>query len=157
MTVRMAVIQMTSGEAVAANLTQAEALLLEASREGAALALLPENFALMARTDEDRAEQAEVFGTGPIQDFLARTAGGYRLALIAGTIPIRAGGGRVRAASLVYGADGRRIGRYDKMHLFDVDLGPDECYRESHGIEPGEDPQVVDVAGLRVGLSVCYD
>ncbi|MHB1543272.1 MAG: carbon-nitrogen hydrolase family protein [Gammaproteobacteria bacterium] len=157
MTIRMAVIQMTSGVDVSVNLAQAEVLFAEASREGATLALFPENFALMARTDADRLKQAESFGEGPIQDFLARAASRYRVALIAGTIPIRAGGGRVRAASLVYDADGSRIGRYDKMHLFDVDLGPDERYRESLGIEPGEDPQVVDVAGLGIGLSVCYD
>lgn len=154
---RMAVIQMTSGVAVSANLALAETLLAEAGRQGAALALLPENFALMAETDLDRLRQAEVLGAGPIQDFLARVAGQLHLAIIAGTVPIRAGGGRIRAASLVYSPEGVQVGRYDKMHLFDVDLGAGERYQESLGIEPGLEAQVVDVAGIRAGLSVCYD
>ncbi len=157
MTITQAVIQMTSGEGISANLAQAEALIAKASRNGATFALLPENFALMARTDADRLAHAEVLGEGLIQDFLTRVAREYGLALIAGTIPIRAAGGRVRAASLVYDAAGRCIGRYDKMHLFDVDLGAQERYRESQGVEPGEHPEVVEVATLRVGLSVCYD
>lgn len=154
---RMAVIQMTSGVTVAENLAEAERWLGEASQAGATLALLPENFALMARTDPERFDQAEDFGAGPIQDFLVQAARRLGLAIVAGTIPIRADGTRVRAASLVYDRQGEVVGRYDKMHLFDVDLGTGESYRESRGIEPGEKPQVVEVEGHRIGLSVCYD
>ena len=76
-----------------------------------------------------------------------------------GTTPIaREPGGRVAAACLVYDADGVRVARYDKIHLFDVDVpGKNERYRESNHIEPGRTPVVVDTPAGRLGLSVCYD
>lgn len=147
---------MRSGRAIAANLEQADHLLAEAHKRGAALALLPENFALMATSDTERWEGAELAGRGPIQDYLARTARRLGLAVVAGTIPIRSGT-RVYAASLAFDANGRVVGRYDKMHLFDMDLGPGERYRESTGTRPGNSPRVVPLAGIPVGLSVCYD
>ena len=155
MKVLLAAIQMRSGRAIAANLEQADRLLAEAHKRGAALALLPENFALMA-TDTERWEAAELAGRGPVQDYLARTARRLGLALIAGTIPIRSGT-RVYAASLAFDSNGRVVGRYDKMHLFDMDLGPGERYCESAGTRPGNSPRLVPLAGIPVGLSVCYD
>jgi nitrilase len=147
---------MRSGRTVAANLEQADRLLAEARRRRAELALLPENFALMAQSDPERWEAAERGGRGPVQDYLSQTARRLGIALIGGTLPIRSGT-RVYAASLAFDAHGRVIGRYDKMHLFDVDLGPGERYRESAGTRPGNGPQVVRLAGIPVGLSVCYD
>ncbi len=156
MKVRLAAIQMRSGNGIAANLEQADRLLDEAKKRGAELALLPENFSLMAASDRERWEVAELAGRGPIQDYLARTAGRLELALVAGTVPIRSGT-RVYAASLAFDANGRVIGRYDKMHLFDANLGPGERYQESAGTRPGNSPQVIPLAGIAVGLSVCYD
>ncbi len=66
--------------------------------------------------------------------------------------------GRVAAASLVISADGKRVARYDKIHLFDVDIpGKAEAYRESAHVAPGHEPVVVETPVGRVGLSVCYD
>src|SRR6267154_1156145 len=156
---KVAAIQMTSGPDVTANLEQARALLEDASARGARLAALPENFSFMGLKDSDKRAVAETDGSGPVQEFLAATARGLRLWIVGGTVPLRAGGdGRVAAASLVYDGDGRRVARYDKIHLFDVDIpGREESYRESAHVAPGSAATVVDTPVGRLGLSVCYD
>lgn len=154
-----AVIQMTSGERVADNLATAGRLLEQAREGGAALALLPENFALMPLHDAARRAVAEDEGRGPIQEFLAATAARLGLWIVAGTLPLkRQGDSRPAAACLVYDGDGRCVARYDKIHLFDVDLpGRDERYRESDHFSPGRELVVVDSPVGRIGLAVCYD
>jgi deaminated glutathione amidase len=156
---KVAAIQMTSGHDVTANLTEAGVLLEEASRAGARLAVLPENFAFMGLKDADKRAVAEADGTGPAQDFLAATARRLRLWIVAGTLSLKAGAdGRVAAASLVYNSDGERVGRYDKIHLFDVDIpGRTEAYRESANVAPGSGATVLDTPAGKLGLSVCYD
>jgi nitrilase len=156
---RVAAIQMTSGPDVAANLEQAKPWLEEAARQGAQLAVLPENFPFLGLRDADKRAVAEADGSGPIQDFLASSARELGLWIVAGTVPLRAGeDGRVAAASVVYDATGKRAARYDKIHLFDVDIpGRAERYRESAHVAPGRDTVVVDTPVGRVGLSVCYD
>jgi predicted amidohydrolase len=78
---------------------------------------------------------------------------------VGGTLPLRADDPeRLRAASLVYNDQGVRVARYDKMHLFDVNLpGADERYEESATIEPGGEPVVIDSPFGRLGIAVCYD
>src|SRR5215468_12068999 len=156
---KVAAIQMTSGPEVAANLEQARVLLDEAAARGARLAALPENFSFMGLKDADKRAVAEADGSGPAQDFLAATARELRLWIVGGTVPLRAGAdGRVAAASLVYDADGARVARYDKIHLFDVDIpGRAETYRESANVTPGTQTVVLDTPAGRLGLSVCYD
>jgi predicted amidohydrolase len=156
---KAAALQMTSGPDVQANLAEARLLLEEAQAADALLAVLPENFAFMGIHDADKLAVGESLGSGPIQDFLAATARRLGLWVIAGTIPIRvAGDARVAAASLVYNDQGERVARYDKIHLFDVEL-PEraESYRESANMAPGKTPAVVDTPIGRVGLAVCYD
>jgi nitrilase len=156
---KYAAIQMTSGLDVAANLATARRLLEVAARQGAKLAVLPENFALMAQKERDKRAVAETDGAGPVQDQLAAFARELQITLVAGTFPIRVPGEeRVAAASLVYGPDGQRIGRYDKIHLFDVNV-PDaaESHRESAGMVPGREVCVFDTPAGRIGVAVCYD
>jgi len=156
---KAAAIQMTSGPDVAANLAQAGTLLEEAAAAGARLAALPENFSFMGLKDADKRAVAEADGAGAAQDFLAATAARLRLWIVGGTVPLKAGAdGRVAAASLVYDPDGHRVARYDKIHLFDVDIpGRAESYRESAHVAPGAGAVLVDTPLGRLGLSVCYD
>ncbi len=155
---RLAAIQMNSGDDVGANLATASALLEAAAGQGATLALLPENFALMATTQAQRLAHAESDGDGPIQALLAETSRRLGLWVVAGTIPMRSvSSRRLRAACLVFDDRGLRVARYDKMHLFDVDLGGGERYQESAAFEPGDAVAVVDAPFGRIGLSVCYD
>ncbi|HTT42252.1 MAG TPA: carbon-nitrogen hydrolase family protein [Steroidobacteraceae bacterium] len=156
---KAAAIQMTSGPDVAANLAQAGTLLEEAAAAGARLAALPENFSFMGLKDADKRAVAEADGAGAAQDFLAATAARLRLWIVGGTVPLKAGAdGRVAAASLVYDPAGHRVARYDKIHLFDVDIpGRPESYRESAHVAPGAGAVLVDTPFGRLGLSVCYD
>ncbi len=156
---KAAAVQMCSGLDVARNLETAGRLLRQAAEEGALFGVLPENFALLAWRELDKLAVAEDDGVGPIQQALAGWARDYRLTLVAGTLPLRVPGEtRVAAASLVYGPDGERIGRYDKIHLFDVNV-PDaaESHRESAGMVPGREVVVVTTPVGRVGVAVCYD
>jgi deaminated glutathione amidase len=156
---KVAALQMTSGADVEANLKEARSLLQEAHAAEAVLAVLPENFAFMGMHDADKLAIGETDGGGPIQDFLAATAQRLGLWIIAGTIPLRVpGDARVAAASLVYDAEGKRAGRYDKIHLFDVQI-PEraESYRESANMAPGKMPTVIDTPLGCIGLAVCYD
>ena len=155
----VAAVQMTSGPEVPANLASARRLLAEAAAAGAQVAVLPENFALMARRDADRRAAAEPHGDGPIQSMLATAARELGLWVVGGTIPLKVPDEpRVAAASLVYDAAGREVARYDKIHLFDVDVpGRSESHRESVGIRPGRDVVTVDTPVGRLGLAVCYD
>jgi nitrilase len=156
---KAAAVQMTAAATVPPNLARARELLEQAAARGASLAVLPENFAIMARREKDRQAVAEDDGEGPIQSMLAAAARDLKLTLVGGTIPLRVPGEtRVAAASLVYGPDGMRIGRYDKIHLFDVDV-PDatESHRESSGMVPGRNVTVLDTPVGRLGVAVCYD
>ena len=157
---KAAVLQMTSAAEVNSNLDTARRLLEEARERGAVLAALPENFAIMGRKEHEKLAVAESMGDGPIQNFLSETARELGLWIVAGTIPIRAERvpEKVAAAELVFDADGKVIGRYDKIHLFDVDLpGRQERYRESATIAAGEQPVVIESPIGRLGLTVCYD
>ncbi len=155
----IAALQMTSGLDVAANLDTAGRLLDAAARGGACVAVLPENFAFMGRSEEQRRALAERADDGPIQAWIATTARAAGLCVIAGTVPVLVPGDeRPANACLVFDPAGRRIARYDKIHLFDVQIpGHDEGYRESDNAVPGHEPALVDTPAGRVGLSVCYD
>jgi deaminated glutathione amidase len=155
-----AVIQMTSRPDVEANLATARGLLERAHAQGAALAVLPENFAIMGSREADKVAVAEPGGEGPIQAFLGHCARELGMWIVGGTIPVRdeAEPGRVAAASLVFDERGRCVARYDKIHLFDVDIpGREERYRESATVVPGAQPIVTTTPLGRLGMAVCYD
>ncbi|MCP1727689.1 nitrilase [Natronospira proteinivora] len=155
---RAAAIQMASGPNVSANLIQAEKLLADAARDGAALAVLPENFAMLGKTDSERLNHAEQEGEGPLQTWLAEQARKHEMWIVGGTIPLAASPSKVSGACLVYDHHGERQARFDKIHLFDVTL-PDgrEEYRESASTQPGDQVVVLDSPIGRLGLAVCYD
>ncbi|WP_404840857.1 carbon-nitrogen hydrolase family protein [Alkalilimnicola ehrlichii] len=149
---------MVSGAVLEENLEAAARLIAQAAEAGADWVLLPENFALMGPLETDKLAIAERDGEGPIQRFLAEAAARHKLWLIGGTIPLRGSDPqRVRAACLVYDAAGQRVARYDKIHLFDVEIGAEERYCESATLEPGAQPVVVETPLGGLGLTVCYD
>lgn len=156
---KCAAIQMASGPSVSSNLLEAEKLIAEAVKAGAKLVALPENFAMMGDKEIDKIRIKEVDGTGPIQKFLSSTAKKYGVWLIGGTIPIAGNDdNKVRAACVIYNDLGERAGRYDKIHLFDVNVpGTDEVYRESDSIERGDQAVVLETPFGKLGIAVCYD
>jgi predicted amidohydrolase len=159
--VRVAAIQMNSGDDVHANLDLADKLLGEAAADGSELAVLPENFALMPERGRDKAKIAEKPGEGPIQAFLSEASRRHGVWIIAGSMPLVSPDidvERVYGACPVYDSDGKARAIYNKIHLFDVDLVDEqESYRESRSMYPGEDVVTVDTPCGRVGLTICYD
>jgi nitrilase len=157
----VAAIQMVSTTNVEQNLRAAAELIGEAADRGARLVVLPEYFCLMGKRDRDKVELREADGRGPIQEFLAGQAQRRRLWLFGGTLPLVAPDPeRVFNSVLVFDPTGRRVARYDKIHLFSFRHG-EEAYDESRTIAPGREPVIVpcaiDETTIRVGLSVCYD
>ncbi|WP_058535592.1 carbon-nitrogen hydrolase family protein [Legionella saoudiensis] len=154
---RVAVAQMVSSANVMNNLQQVETLMVQAREQEAELILLPENLAFMGHKDIDKLQIGEVYGQGPIQEKISQLAKSLGLWVIAGTIPIKVNSSKVRASSLVYDNQGLCVARYDKIHLFDVNVSAQESYQESATIERGDKLVVVDTPIGKVGLTVCYD
>lgn len=156
---KIAAIQLASGPNVTANLAETERLIAEATENGAGLVVLPENFAFMGSREQDLLSLREQDGDGPLQAFLAQTARRFGVWLVGGTLPLgSARENRVRSACLLIDDQGRRVARYDKMHLFDVQLlDGDERYAESSVIDAGDQVVVADSPFGRLGLAVCYD
>ncbi len=155
----VAAIQMTSGHDVEDNLEAAAKLLREAKEAGAELACLPENFSFIGLKDADKLAVAEGDGSGPVQQFLSETARALGLWILGGTTVIKGDSARrVSNTSLLFDAQGKRVARYDKIHLFDVAIpGRNEQYLESTHVTPGRQVVVADTPVGRLGLSVCYD
>ena len=168
---RVAAIQMVSTPTIEQNLFAAARLISQAAEKGAELIVLPEVFATLeglsplAEVGEIAHPAIPSLGATPLQDFLASQAAKHALVIVGGTIPLlsRADGsliedGRVRASSLVFNAQGERVARYDKVHLFDVQVSDAQAqYSESLSYEAGSELACVEVEGCQVGLSVCYD
>jgi nitrilase len=155
--VKIAGIQMASGPSVSANLSEAERLIEIAVNQGAKLVALPEYFAIMGMKDTDKVSVRENEGSGKIQQFLSKMAKKHEIWLIGGSIPLEAkASDKVRNSCLVYDPTGKLAARYDKIHLFGLDLG-NEHYHEETTIEAGNKVVVLDTPLGRIGLSICYD
>jgi nitrilase len=155
--VKVAGIQMASSPQVSSNLTEAERLIAIAVEQGAKIVVLPEYFCIMGAKDIDKVAVREMAGDGPVQRFLAKMAREYEIWLIGGTVPLVSNfPNKVRNSCLVYNDKGEQVARYDKIHLFGLDLGT-EHYHEENTIEPGDTVVVVDTPYGKIGLSVCYD
>lgn len=165
--VRVAAIQMVSGTYLETNLRSAARLIERAAKDGAQLIVLPETFALYLAAEQRALGEREAGALGSyskearVRPFLAALAAQYGVWLVGGTLPIvDANDPRPRAACLVFDASGAEVARYDKLHLFDVDVGDQQGrYCESDTFCPGDVARisVVDTPFGKLGLSVCYD
>jgi nitrilase len=155
--VKVASIQMASSPQVSSNLIEAERLIAIAVKQGAKIVVLPEYFCIMGFKETDKVKVREKEGEGPIQHFLAKMAKEYKIWLIGGTVPLTSNfPKKVRNSCLVYNDKGVQVARYDKIHLFGLDLGT-EHYHEENTIESGDSVVVVDTPYGKIGLSICYD
>jgi predicted amidohydrolase len=156
-TYRVAVVQMVSTPVVDENLRAAEGLVAQAAAQGARLVALPEYFCILGMRDTDKVAAREKDGQGPIQEFLAGAAKRHGVWLVGGSVPLEcADPGKVRNSCLVYDPDGRRVARYDKIHLFGLELGA-ERFDEGRTIEAGTTPCAIGSPFGRIAVSVCYD
>ena len=154
-----AAVQMNSCDDPKLNLQRAGALIQQAADQGVQWLVLPEMFACMTAPLSEQLRYAEVFGSGPVQDFLAQQSAQHKLWLIGGTLPLRSEQpDRAYASCLLYNPQGECISRYDKMHLFDVHISSSrEDYRESDVFCRGRELACVDTTVAQCALAVCYD
>jgi predicted amidohydrolase len=153
-----AAIQMTSLPDLDKNLAQAEELIELAVRRGAELVSLPENFAFLG-TEEDKIDRAAEIAS-QTEKFLKNVAQKFQVTVLGGGFPVPVGdNGQVYNTALLISPSGQELSRYEKAHLFDVDLPDGNTYRESSTVMAGMKlPDVYhspDLGGI--GLSVCYD
>lgn len=157
MSFKAALVQMRSGRDVARNLADAAAMVREAKAGGAAFVVTPENTNIIdldkARVDALAQSEASDAGVAAFSS-LARE---LKLWLLIGSLVLRGDGGKRVNRSLLFAPDGAVAARYDKIHLFDVDLPSGERYRESDAISPGNKAVVADLPWCRLGLTICYD
>lgn len=155
--VKIAGIQMASGPIVSANLSEAERLIKIAADQGAKLIVLPEYFAIMGIKDTDKVKASEKEGSGPIQQFLSSTAKKRDVWIVAGSVPLQSDNkDKIYNACMVYDNKGKLVARYNKIHLFGLNLG-NEKYHEEATIVPGNQVVTVDSPFGKIGLSICYD
>ena len=154
---RAAAIQMASGPSVSANLEEAARLIEDAVSQKAELVVLPEYFCIMGMKDTDKLAVREQPGDGQIQKFLSDTAKRLGIWLVGGSVPLASSeSDKVYNSCLVYADNGEQVARYDKIHLFGLQLG-NEHYAEEKTIKAGNKVVTVDSPFGRIGLSICYD
>ena len=177
---QVAAIQMVGGEDLQANLAAAEKLIGDAASAGASLLVLPESFALIGNVDYQKIAELEATPEGPIRQFLADQARRYGVWIVGGTIPIAVARANknshaarhatvhstthstthatMHAASLVINDEGKEVGRYNKIHLFDAELKDNQrLYTESDLFLPGNEILCVETPFGRLGVAICYD
>jgi deaminated glutathione amidase len=153
----VACVQTNSARDIAGNLETVPPLVRAARNAGAEFVLLPENVSMMEPDTALWREKAlPEKGHPALAAFraLARETGAW---LLIGSLAIRVAGDKVANRSILLDSEGEIVARYDKIHLFDVDLGAGESYRESATIAPGDRAVVADTPWGRLGMSVCYD
>lgn len=156
---RVALIQITSGEDPLANLEAVGEYLREAAEQGATFALTPEVTNCLSNSRDHQRAVMSVEDEDPVLAGLRKEAKALGIWLLIGSLGVktRGGDGRFANRSFLIAPDGEIRARYDKIHMFDVDVTPEETYRESDAYRPGEAAVVTEVDGTALGLTICYD
>lgn len=153
---RVAAVQMNSQPEKAPNLEFAEKMVTQAKKEGARLVAFPENAVILTEGHNNILAAAEPPDGPSVQKFQC-WAKSNELWIHLGSLPITSDSDHVANSSLMIAPDGNIAARYDKMHLFDVEMTGDKAYRESRTVTPGRGTVTVKVDNHVAGLSVCYD
>lgn len=152
----VALVQLNAGDDKDVNIADALQGIDQAAATGARLIVLPETWTYMG-PDAGALDAAEPV-PGPLAETLAARARQYGIYLHAGSFLERAEGEpRSYNTTVVFDPDGEIIAKYRKIHLFDVDLAGKESYRESAAVAAGDEIVTVDIDGVRLGLTICYD
>lgn len=153
---RIAAIQMNSTPDVDRNLAQARGLLDEALKDDPNIVVFPENMLLFSGRSDDYRKHAQT-ARGPLMVILQEWSAEADIWLLAGSLPMKAPGGKIYNSSIFFSPEGDIYARYDKIHLFDVDVPGDQNYRESDDVEPGKKVVTTETPWGVLGLSICYD
>ncbi len=157
----VAVVQLVSKLSVKDNLLAAALLIQRASLQGAQLVMLPESFAVFGDPQMVSYGAEAAIPKRGLRLWLSQQAKANKVWLIGGTIPCQEGIkdlNKVRSSCFVYDHEGAEVARYDKIHMFDVDIADSHgSYRESDTFEAGDELVVIDTPVGKVGLTICYD
>lgn len=156
----VAMLQLCVGDDAAANLTQTQAVVATAARQGARLIATPECTNLLSPDRGIMAAQLHPEATDPTLRALRKQAQELGVWLLIGSLALkdaRPGDDRFVNRSLLIGPDGAVTARYDKIHMFDVTISEHESYRESNSYRPGDQAMLAFAAGTEIGMSICYD
>jgi predicted amidohydrolase len=156
-TLKLALVQMRSGIDPARNIDDAEAMIREAAANGARLIATPETTHLMQRDTEQLFATLCTPAEEPALVRFSDLADALNVTLVIGSLALKGPDGRAVNRQHVFGPDGSLLAVYDKAHMFDVQIGPGEHYRESANYAPGDTAVTVKAAGTTLGLSICYD
>src|SRR5262245_6988730 len=154
---RAALVQLRSGRSVEANLDAAENLIRRAARNGAVYVQTPENTSFMELEPEQTLLKAQTEAANVALARLQALAAEFGIHLHVGSLAIKEDGPRTANRSYLIDPHGEVVARYDKLHMFDVDLAHGESHRESAHCQPGAKAFVADLPFGRLGLSICYD
>lgn len=154
---RVACVQTCAGDDMAGNLDAVVASIREAAAAGADFITTPENVALMAAGRKSLLAQSLAEDSHPAVLKFAEMARDVERWVLAGSIAVAAEDGRLCNRSFLFGPDGRIAARYDKIHMFDVELPGGEVYAESKNYRPGAKATTVDLPWGRLGMTICYD
>ncbi len=161
-TFKAACVQMTAGREIGPNLEQAATLIRKAAAAGAQLIMTPENTSIIEPNKASAVEKGLPEASHPGVPFFAALAKELGVWLLIGSMAIKlegekTGGAKLANRSFLFGPDGRVQARYDKIHMFDVDLPNGETYRESATMQAGQSAVVAETPWGGLGLTICYD
>lgn len=156
---RVGVIQLNSGDDPAANLTQTQAFIADAAAQGATLVATPEvtNIVSTSRVHQDTVLRRET--EDKTLRALQTQAADLNIWILIGSLALKTNDpdGRFANRSFLIDPQGDIVARYDKIHMFDVEVSATESYRESAGYRPGGTVPVVDTPLAKIGMTICYD
>ena len=154
---RVGLVQMRTGKTIQENLAQAEALIRDAAGRGANYVQTPENTLIMEVDSQHLLEKiSPEQGTGEVTHF-SRLAKELGIWLHIGSLAVKVSERRAANRAFLFAPNGETVCRYDKIHMFDVDLPSGETYRESATFEPGKCTYVAELPWGGLGIATCYD
>lgn len=155
--IKVACVQMRSGTSVAQNIAAAEVLIRDAAGQGAELIATPEMTTLLVRQAGAAWENSTSEDADPGLAAFRKLAKELGVTLLIGSIAVRAEGNKCANRSMLIRPDGEVAGRYDKIHMFDVQLNAGNIYRESDSYAAGASAVVADLPAAKLGMTICYD
>lgn len=154
----IAAVQFSTLNTLEDNINQVEKYIQEAAEGGARCIVFPEEFLTLRLTVPQKHAFAEPYQNGPVQSKLSQLAKRYDIWLVGGTLPIQTDNPQKYYSScIVWNNQGKTVARYNKIHLFDIDIAGGESYRESEQIEAGKDLVIIPTPFGKMGIAICYD
>lgn len=154
---RLACVQVNAGNEIAPNVETAAGLIRAAAAQGAEFVSLPECVALLEPDREALFRKSAVEQDHPALPAFRSLAAELEVWIHVGSLAVLSADGRIANRTFLIDPAGNVTAKYDKIHMFDVDLAGGETYRESNTYQPGDQAVITDLPWARAGLTICYD